>query len=207
MDIQWRHGCAKDNECHLTAAQACPLRQIASATMTVRRAVQQFVWPCGSTVVRLRSSAAGSTARTARRGMMGEWSSPDVKSRAGRRTVGIPHPVAHAIERPRERQAVERTRAGNLWREESWVFTNHLGGPVHPTVDYEAWKALLRRAKVSTARLHDGRHTAAIMLQIVLKVPCQPSCRSWIGRMPPWRSGTRRCRTSSWSPSWRRWAG
>jgi hypothetical protein len=78
--------------------------------------------------------------------------------------------VAHAIERHRERQAVERARAGNLWRGESWVFTNHLGGPVHPTVDYEAWKALLRRAKVRTARLHDARHTAATML-LVLKVP------------------------------------
>ncbi|HYZ08824.1 MAG TPA: tyrosine-type recombinase/integrase [Pseudonocardiaceae bacterium] len=50
------------------------------------------------------------------------------------------------------------------------MFTNHLGGPVHPTVDYEAWKALLRRAKVRTARLHDARHTAATML-LVLKVP------------------------------------
>jgi hypothetical protein len=57
----------------------------------------------------------------------------DVKSRAGRRTVGIPHRLVLAIEQHRERQAVERARAANLWRDEDWVFTNHVGGPVHPT--------------------------------------------------------------------------
>ena len=146
MDIQWRHGCAKNKRVPPDGRPSLPAS--ANCVRYHDRAPGKCSSSCGSTVVHLRSSAAGSTARTARRGMVGEWSSPDVKSRAGRRTVGIPHPVAHAIERPRERQAVERTRAGNLWREESWVCTNHLGGPVHPTVDYEAWKALLRRAKV-----------------------------------------------------------
>ncbi|MGH3831246.1 MAG: hypothetical protein ACRDRS_12510 [Pseudonocardiaceae bacterium] len=56
----------------------------------------------------------------------------EVKSRAGRRTVGIPYPLAHAIERHRERQATERAQARNLWRAEDWAFTSHLGGPVHP---------------------------------------------------------------------------
>ena len=167
VDIQWRHGCAKNDECRLTAAQACALRQIVSATMTVRRAVQQFVWQHGCPPEKQCGRKYGAHC-PARHG--GGVVTTDVKSRAGRRTVGIPHPVAHAIERHRERQAVERARAGNLWRGESWVFTNHLGGPVHPTVDYEAWKALLRRAKVRTARLHDARHTAATML-LVLKVP------------------------------------
>jgi integrase len=50
------------------------------------------------------------------------------------------------------------------------VFTNRLGGPVHPTVDYDCWKSLLRKADVRDARLHDARHTAATML-LVLKVP------------------------------------
>lgn len=49
-------------------------------------------------------------------------------------------------------------------------FTNRLGGPVHPTVDYESWKALLCKAEVRSARLHDARHTAAMML-LLLKVP------------------------------------
>jgi integrase len=94
----------------------------------------------------------------------------DVKSCAGRRTVGIPQPLVLAIEQHRERQSVERARAGDLWREDGWVFTNRLGGPVHPTVDYDCWKSLLRKAGVRDARLRDARHTAATML-LVLKVP------------------------------------
>ncbi|MGH3827281.1 MAG: tyrosine-type recombinase/integrase [Pseudonocardiaceae bacterium] len=167
VDIRWRHGCAQTSECRLTIAHTCPIRQITSATLTVRRAVQQFTWqhgcpsetPCG------RKYGAYCPARHS-----GGVVTTEVKSRAGRRTVGIPHPLAHAIERHRERQATERAQARDLWRAEDWVFTSHLGGPVHPTVDYDAWKKLLRRAKVRPARLHDARHTAATML-LVLKVP------------------------------------
>lgn len=61
------------------------------------------------------------------------------------------------------------------------MFTNRLGGPVHPTVDHEAWKALLRAAKVRDARLHDARHTAATML-LVLKVANQIGGLVWADR-------------------------
>jgi integrase len=167
IEISWGHGCAKTSECRESPAYACPLRQVASATMTIRRAVQQFVWqhgcpdnaPCG------RRYGAHCPERHS-----GGVVTTDVKSRAGRRTVGIPQQLALAIEQHREQQAAERTRAGDLWRDEGWVFTNRLGGPVHPTVDYDAWKSLLDKAKVRTARLHDARHTAATML-LVLKVP------------------------------------
>lgn len=93
-----------------------------------------------------------------------------VKSRSGMRTVGLPHQVIEALERHRDRQETERQRAADLWQEDGWVFTNHQGGPVHPTVDHECWKSLLRKANVRDARLHDARHTAATML-LVLKVP------------------------------------
>nr|WP_233160411.1 site-specific integrase [Actinophytocola xanthii] len=170
LDIKWRHGCEKDSECRGTAAQMCPDRQLRSATMTIRRAVQQFVWQHGCTVgpdgrVCGRKYGAHCPQRHG-----GGVVITDVKSRAGRRTVGVPAPLVHEIERHRERQGFERLQAANLWREEGWVFTNRLGGPVHPTVDHEAWKALLRKAAVRNARLHDARHTAATML-LVLKVP------------------------------------
>jgi integrase len=167
ISIQWRHGCAEHNECRATSAEGCSLRQVKSGTLTVRRAVQQFVWqhgcpdnhPCGRTYgPHCPQRHSGGVVTT------------DVKSRAGRRTVGIPVQLALAIERHREHQAVERAHAGDLWQDEGWVFSNRLGGPVHPTVDYDSWKALLRKAKVRSARLHDARHTAATML-LVLKVP------------------------------------
>ncbi|WP_242534429.1 tyrosine-type recombinase/integrase [Saccharopolyspora erythraea] len=94
----------------------------------------------------------------------------DVKSRAGRRTVGLPQPVIEALEDHRAHQQFERERARDEWEEDGWVFANRWGRPVHPTVDYDNWKALLRLANVRNARLHDARHTAATML-LVLKVP------------------------------------
>ena len=42
--------------------------------------------------------------------------------------------------------------------------------PIIPNTDYLEWKALLQRAGVRHARLHDARHTAATVL-LVLGVP------------------------------------
>lgn len=170
LEVRWRHGCPKDSECRGEAAQSCQDRRLRSASLTIRRAVQQFVWQHGCP-----TGPAGPTCKhkygahcPQRHG--GGVVTTDVKSRAGRRTVGMPAQLVDAIERHREHQAQERVHAANLWRDEDWVFANRVGGPVHPTVDHESWKALLRAAGVRDARLHDARHTAATML-LVLRVP------------------------------------
>jgi integrase len=85
------------------------------------------------------------------------------------RTVGLPHQVIEALEHHRDRQDAERQHAADPWQKDGWVFTNHLGRPVHSTVDHECWKSLLRTT-VRDARLHDAPHTAATML-LVFKVP------------------------------------
>ena len=167
IEIRWRHGCAKDSACRRRAAAECPLRQMKSGTLTVRRAIQQFVWQHGCPAAKPCGRKYGAHCPQRHSGGV---VTTDVKSRAGRRTVGIPLQLALAIERHRAEQVIERTHAANLWRDEGWVFTNRLGGPVHPTVDYESWKTLLRTANVRKARLHDARHTAATML-LVLRVP------------------------------------
>lgn len=59
-----------------------------------------------------------------------------------------------------------------MWEHNDWVFTNHVGKPVHPGVDHDVWKRLLKSANVRPARLHDARHTAATML-LVLGVPAR----------------------------------
>ena len=60
--------------------------------------------------------------------------------------------------------------AGSLWEEGGWVFATRLGRPIIPNTDYLEWEALLQRAGVRHARLHDARHTAATVL-LVLGVP------------------------------------
>ena len=57
-----------------------------------------------------------------------------------------------------------------LWGGGDWVFAELTGQPVNPVTDHHRWKALLRRAGVREARLHDARHTAATVL-LVLGVP------------------------------------
>jgi integrase len=94
----------------------------------------------------------------------------DVKSRAGRRAVGIPAPLVEALTQHKEAQAKEREIATQLWHDGDWVFTQPNGRPIDPRADHDAWKALLQEARVRDARLHDARHTAATML-LVLGVP------------------------------------
>ena len=50
------------------------------------------------------------------------------------------------------------------------MFTTLFGRPIAPNSDYHEWRALLERAGVRHARLHDARHTAATVL-LVLGVP------------------------------------
>jgi integrase len=92
------------------------------------------------------------------------------KSRAGRRVIGLPDELVALLKLHREEQDVERARAGQLWNESGRVFTKPTGETLNPNSDYHEWKALLRRAGVRDARLHDARHTAATIL-LVLGVP------------------------------------
>lgn len=136
-------------------------------TMTIARTVQRLNWehgctaaePCGHRYAGHCPHRYGGGAVAA-----------EVKSRAGRRVVGIPSPLVQVLDRHRREQEQEREKAGNMWREEGWVFTNRLGGPLHPRVDHDTWKELLSQADVRDARLHDARHTAATML-LLLGVP------------------------------------
>jgi integrase len=92
------------------------------------------------------------------------------KSAAGNRVVGLPDALVALLKDHRRQQLEERIRAGSLWQEGGWVFTTLLGRPIAPNSDYHEWRALLGRAGVRHARLHDARHTAATVL-LVLGVP------------------------------------
>jgi integrase len=94
----------------------------------------------------------------------------DTKSRAGRRVIGIPEPVADLLREHRDRQQGERVQAGTLWDEGGWVFTDERGCPINTRTDLKRWKDLLDAAGVREMRLHDARHTAATVL-LILGVP------------------------------------
>jgi integrase len=136
-------------------------------TITIRRSVQRLTWQHGCPV---KEPCGHRYAGHCPQRHSGGVVAAEVKSRAGTRTVGIPSPLVEVLRQHSAHQERERDRAADLWVEQGWVFTNHVGRPVHPRVDHNEWKALLRKAGVRDARLHDARHTAATML-LLLGVP------------------------------------
>jgi integrase len=86
------------------------------------------------------------------------------KAERSRRTLALPAQLVEALRRHRVVQLEEREAAGSLWEERDLVFAQVNGRPLDKRSDWEAWKALLKRAAVREVRLHDGRHTAATLL-------------------------------------------
>jgi integrase len=152
---RWQHGCEDPHECgqlsHKT--EPCPAN--------CNRHQRACPPPCPLDCVRHASKCP--------RRHGGGLKEVDVKSRAGRRAVGIPTPLVEALKRHREAQEQERRRAAQLWEEGDWVFAQQNGRPVDPRADHDAWKKLLADAGVRDARLHDARHTAATMLLAALR--------------------------------------
>lgn len=105
------------------------------------------------------------------------------KSRAGRRTIGLPEPLIKLMRTHREQQDSERAAARQLWHHEAWVFTKPDGRPLNPNTDYHEWKALLDEAGLRDGRLHDARHTAGTVL-LLLQVPT-PTAMSIMGWSSP----------------------
>ncbi|WP_405686318.1 site-specific integrase [Streptomyces sp. NBC_01387] len=94
----------------------------------------------------------------------------NTKSRAGRRTIGLPEPVVKLLRKHQEEQEREIREAGELWEDKGYVFASPTGGPLIPNTDYHRWKQLLADAGVRDGRLHDARHTAGTVL-LLLGVP------------------------------------
>jgi integrase len=93
-----------------------------------------------------------------------------VKSKAGKRTIGLPAQLVTLLQEHRAQQDAEQAAARQLWQDEGWVFASPTGGAHNPNTDYHEWKALLKEASVRESRLHDARHTAATVL-LLLEVP------------------------------------
>ncbi|MFF4605763.1 tyrosine-type recombinase/integrase [Streptomyces sp. NPDC001339] len=107
----------------------------------------------------------------------------DTKTRAGKRTIGIPEQLLTLLRRHKEAQARERALARDLWVEKGYVFTSPTGEPLNPNTDHHRWKGLLKAAGVREGRLHDARHTAATVL-LILGVP-----EAVVDRIMGWEPG------------------
>ncbi|WP_163512423.1 tyrosine-type recombinase/integrase [Fodinicola acaciae] len=133
-----------------------------TGTLVVRRARQRPRWkhgcvtPCGKKFGGYCPDRRPLRTETA-----------DTKSRAGRRSMGLPDALIALLRTHRAEQEAERAKAGQLWTEGGWLFATPTGGPLNPRTDWSDWKRLVARAGLRDARLHDARHTAATVLLIL----------------------------------------
>ncbi|HZR50426.1 MAG TPA: tyrosine-type recombinase/integrase [Streptosporangiaceae bacterium] len=96
-----------------------------------------------------------------------------MKSKAGKRIIGLPAQLVALLQEHRTQQDAEQAAARQFWQDEGWVFASPTGGALNPNTDYHEWKTLLaEEAGLREGRLHDARHTAATVL-LLLEVPLQ----------------------------------
>lgn len=91
----------------------------------------------------------------------------DTKSRAGKRTIGLPDELIALLKLHQEEQEREQAAAGSEWHGGDWAFATEDGRPLIPRTDWDEWKRLLKAAGLRDGRLHDARHTAATVLLIL----------------------------------------
>ncbi|WP_406139545.1 site-specific integrase [Streptomyces anulatus] len=107
----------------------------------------------------------------------------DTKTRAGKRSIGVPEQLVALMRQHKAEQERERVLARDLWVEKGYVFTSPTGEALNPNTDFHRWKDLLKSAKVRDGRLHDARHTAATVL-LILGVP-----EAIVDRIMGWEPG------------------
>lgn len=91
----------------------------------------------------------------------------DTKSKAGKRTIGLPDELVELLKLHKVEQEREKTAAGHEWHEGGWLFASEDGRLLIPRTDWDEWKRLLKAAGLRDARLHDARHTAATVLLLL----------------------------------------
>jgi integrase len=88
----------------------------------------------------------------------------DPKTRFGKRTIALGGRTIEVLRSHFDRQQVERMAASEKWQDHGLIFTNSLGGPIHPRNLLRDYKQLLRDAGLPAIRFHDLRHTAASLM-------------------------------------------
>ena len=150
-----RHGCGEPT----SRTASPPTSADDSLDGMRRRRMRPRDWPCG----RKRPMDCPDSV-----GISGLALVP-LKTTISERTIPVAPVVMAALAARLQAQEEEARVAGTLWtgpppgHPARTVFATPTGGRIDPKRDYEAWRAILRAAGASAARLHDARHTAATL--------------------------------------------
>jgi integrase len=95
----------------------------------------------------------------------GAMSLEEVKTDAGRRQIHLSAFATDALRQHQLRQQAERSKAGEVWRNNDLVFCTTVGGAIHKSnFRRQSFVPIVAAAGVPYIRPYDMRHTAATML-------------------------------------------
>jgi len=106
------------------------------------------------------------TVRESRVSVDGEVEIEDPKTRAGQRTLPLTDELGKVLARARRRQAEDRLRAGEHYRDSGYLVVDDLGRPLHPETVSDKWDDFVVGAGVRRIRLHDARHTCGTLMHL-----------------------------------------
>ncbi|MBQ2474606.1 MAG: tyrosine-type recombinase/integrase [Ruminococcus sp.] len=66
------------------------------------------------------------------------------------------------LKKQRAAQAAQRLKAGALWQDQGYVFTNEIGNHLSPHTLYHHFKRAAASISMPDARLHDLRHSYVV---------------------------------------------
>jgi integrase len=85
------------------------------------------------------------------------------KTTKSRRAIELSQNALDAVRLHRDRQAFQRRKAGDEWRDHDLVFAGPTGRPIDPSWSRQTFYAALDAAGLPRVRFHDLRHTAATL--------------------------------------------
>ena len=94
-------------------------------------------------------------------GKPGEFHLVPTKNGKGR-TITAAASVVDLLKRHRAQQNEMRLKAGALWNDSNFVFTDELGKHLAPSTVYHNYKQIVASIGIPAARFHDLRHSYAV---------------------------------------------
>jgi integrase len=146
----WEHGCDNPHACgeRLHKRQPCPV--------SCNRHTRPCPPLCGPDCTKHASTCP-------KRHSGGLVKAP-LKTKAGKRSIGLPDTLFLLLLQHKDDQAREREFAGTVWEENDLMFCQETGRPLDPRRDLNDWKAILAETGVAEEVLHAARHSFATLL-------------------------------------------
>lgn len=88
----------------------------------------------------------------------------DPKTEESAATIALDSVTVLALREHRARQDAERAKAGEAWTETGKVFTDEVGGWLHPDQVSEEFRRIYQAAGLPPINLRDARHCAALLI-------------------------------------------